>query len=136
MNDFIVGNPTIELVSMSSEAAQAVQNILDEKNMPGHALRVYVAGSSCSGVQFGLGLDDNIAETDTTLDIEGVKLVVDQHSLEYVRGAKIDFVNDTERGSGFTIVNPNAQGGGCGCGSNESSSCGGGDQGHGGGCSC
>ncbi|MBT3323167.1 MAG: iron-sulfur cluster assembly accessory protein [Anaerolineae bacterium] len=126
-----------QAVSISSEAAEAVQNIIDEKSMDGHGLRIYVAGSSCSGVQFGMALDDNIKDTDTTLEMEGVKIIVDHQSLEHVQGASIDFVNDPEKGTGFVISNPNAQSGGCGCGNNEgeeASSCGSGDGG--GGCGC
>ncbi|MBT3337122.1 MAG: iron-sulfur cluster assembly accessory protein [Anaerolineae bacterium] len=124
-----------EVLSISPEAIQAVQDIMTEKKMDGHALRIYVAGSSCSGVQFGMALDDNINDTDTTIEASGLNIVVDHQSLEYARGATIEFVTDPEKGTGFVISNPNAQGG-CGCGNSESKSegesCGSGD----GGCGC
>ncbi len=115
-----------QVITISAEAAQAVQSILTEKDMPGHALRIYVSGSSCSGVQFGMALDDNITDADSTIEMEGVKIVVDHQSLAYASGASIEFVNDPEKGSGFVINNPNATQ----CGSNshesaETSSCGG-----------
>ena len=124
-----------QAITISPKAAQAVQNIITEKDMTGHALRIYVAGSSCSGVQFGMALDDKINETDTAYEMEGVKIVVDHQSLPYADGASIEFVNDPQKGTGFVISNPNAQTGGCGCGDNEnkaeSNSCG-----SGGGCGC
>jgi Fe-S cluster assembly iron-binding protein IscA len=55
-------------ISLSSAAAQAVQNILAEKNLVGYALRVYVSGGGCGGAQFGMALDDNIREIDTTFE--------------------------------------------------------------------
>ncbi len=128
-------NTAEEVLSISPQAIQAVQDIMTEKKLDNHALRIYVAGSSCSGVQFGMALDDNISDTDTTIEAAGLKIVVDHQSVEYARGATIEYVSDPEKGTGFVISNPNAQGG-CGCGSNESksegASCGSGD----GGCGC
>lgn len=113
-----------QIVTISAEAAQAVQDILTEKNMQGHALRIYVSGSGCSGVQFGMALDDNINDTDTTINTAGIKLIVDNQSLEYARGATIEFVNDPQKGTGFVINSPQS-GGGCGCDSESSTnSCG------------
>lgn len=124
-----------EIITISPEAAQAVLEIMNDKKMDNHALRIYVAGSSCSGVQFGMALDDNINTTDTQVDMEGLKIIIDHQSIEYTRGASIEYINDPEKGTGFVISNPNAQTGGCGCGGHddaESSSCGGG----GGSCGC
>ena len=115
-----------QAITISAEAAQTVQNILAEKNMTGHALRIYVSGSSCSGVQFGMALDDNFNDTDTTVEMEGVKIVIDHQSLDYARGATIDFVNDPQKGAGFVINAPQTESGCSGCGSGaETNSCGG-----------
>jgi len=126
-----------QAITISAEAAQAVQNIIKDKKMDGHALRIYVSGSGCSGVQFGMALDDKINETDTVVEMEGVKIVIDHQSLPYADGASIKFVDDPQKGTGFVISNPNASAGGCGCGSNDSASadgsCG---SGNGGGCGC
>lgn len=108
-------------ISLSSAAAQAVQNILSEKNLEGYALRVYVAGGGCGGTQFGMALDNNIRDIDTTFESEGVKVVVDEVSIDYLLGAKIDFVNDPQRGAGFVVDSPHAQAhdhgsDGCACG--------------------
>jgi len=130
-----IATPTITL---SSAASDAVKNILTERKLEGYALRVYVAGGGCCGVNFGMALDNNIRDVDTTFDINGVQVVVDEVSIDYLRGANIDFVNDPVRGAGFAVDSPNAQEhshgeGGCACGSGGGSgSCGCG----GGSCSC
>jgi iron-sulfur cluster assembly accessory protein len=114
-------------ISLSVAASDAVKNILAERNLEGYALRVYVAGGGCgcSGVNFGMALDNNISAVDTTFEANGVRLVVDEVSIDYLRGANIDFVNDPVRGAGFAVDSPGAQShehshahgeGGCGCG--------------------
>ena len=98
-------------ISLSVAATDAVKNILAERNLEGYALRVYVAGGGCgcSGVNFGMALDNNIRDVDTTFEANGVKLVVDEVSIDYLRGANIDFVNDPVRGAGFAVDSPSAQ---------------------------
>lgn len=123
-------------ITLSTAASDAVKNILTERNLEGYALRVYVAGGGCCGVNFGMALDNNFRDVDTTFETNGVKVVVDEVSIDYLRGAKIDFVNDPVRGAGFAVDNPNAKDhshgeGGCACGS-DGGSCGSG----GGSCSC
>lgn len=128
--------PVIETntnISLSPAAADAVKNILNERNLEGYALRVYVAGGGCCGVNFGMALDNNIREVDTTFEMNGVQVVVDEVSIDYLRGASIDFVNDPVRGAGFAVDSPiaNAASGSCACGSGgDSCGCGGGS------CSC
>lgn len=99
------------------------------------ALRVWVAGGGCSGLQYGLALDDGQPEEgDKVFEQDGIKIFVDDLSLQYMEGSSVDFVDDN-LGGGFKIENPNAtsscgcgnsfqtedsapaQGGGCGCGS-------------------
>ena len=101
----------VQTITLTSAATQAVQNILNERKLEGYALRVYVAGGGCgcSGVNFGMALDNNIQDVDTTFETNGVKLVVDQTSIDYLRGATIDFVNDPHHGPGFAVNSPNAK---------------------------
>ena len=111
----------IPTITLTTAASDAIKGILTERNLAGYALRVYVAGGGCCGVNFGMALDNNFRDVDTTLEVDGVKVVVDEVSIDYLRGASIDFVNDPERGAGFAVNSPNAQGhehgeGGCGCG--------------------
>jgi len=110
-------------ISLSTAASDAIRNILAERNLEGYALRVYVAGGGCCGVNFGMALDNNIRDVDATFETHGVKVVVDEVSIDYLRGATIDFVNDPVRGAGFAVDSPNVQAhshehgeGGCGCG--------------------
>jgi iron-sulfur cluster assembly accessory protein len=116
----VVGTET-PVLTLSSAASDAVKHILTERNLEGYALRVYVAGGGCCGVNFGMALDNNFRDVDTTFHIDGVNVVVDEVSIEYLQGATIDFVNDPERGAGFAVNSPNAKGhehaeGGCACG--------------------
>jgi iron-sulfur cluster assembly accessory protein len=106
-------------ISLSSAAAQAVQNIMTEKKLEGYALRIYVAGGGCGGTQFGMALDNDIRDVDITFESEGVKVVVDEVSIDYLLGASVDFVNDPQRGAGFVVDSPNArahESDGCACG--------------------
>lgn len=131
-----------QLFTLTPAAGEAVKNILAERKLDGYALRVYVAGGGCSGVNFGMALDNNFRDVDTIFEAEGVKVVVDEVSIDYLRDATVDFVNDPAHGAGFAVSSPNATkagGGSCGCGSSEGSGggscgCGGGDGG--GGCGC
>src|ERR1041385_7298075 len=86
-------------ITLSTTASDAIKNLLTERNLEGYALRVYVAGGSCCGVNFGMALDNNIRDLDTTFDANGVQVVVDEVSIDYLRGATIDFVNDPVRGA-------------------------------------
>ncbi len=126
-----------QLFTLTPAASNAVRDILAERKLEGYALRVYVAGGGCCGVNFGMALDNNFRDVDTTFDAGGVKVVVDEVSIDYLRGATVDFVNDPQHGAGFAVNSPNVKGhshgeGACACGSNgEESSCG-----CGGSCSC
>jgi len=118
----VIGTET-PAITLSTAASDAVGNILKERNLEGYALRVYVAGGGCCGVNFGMALDNNFRDVDTTFDVNGVKVVVDEVSIDYLRGATIDFVNDPVRGAGFAVDSPHAKShdhahaeGGCGCG--------------------
>jgi iron-sulfur cluster assembly accessory protein len=105
----IVTEAETSTILLSTAASDAIKNILTERNLEGYALRVYVAGGGCCGVNFGMALDNNIRDVDTTFDINGVKVVVDEVSIDYLRGASIDFVNDPVRGAGFAVDSPSAK---------------------------
>jgi iron-sulfur cluster assembly protein len=128
-----------QLFTITPAASQAVKDILAQRNLEGYALRVYVAGGGCCGVNFGMALDNNFRDVDSTFESNGVKVVVDEVSIDYLRDATVDFVNDPQHGAGFAVNSPNAKGhshgeGACACSSNGGeSSCG---CGGGGACSC
>lgn len=114
----------LQTITITDAASKALSDIVTERKLDGYALRVYLAGSGCcSGVSFGMALDNNIRDVDRTFDSGGVRLVVDEVSLDYLQGAKIDFVNDPQRGAGFVVDAPGAHKeehahaeGGCACG--------------------
>lgn len=103
-----------QVIDLTPSAAQAVKDLMAKKNLEGYALRVFIQGGGCSGFQYGMALDNRTLENDTEVEFHGVKLLVDEMSINYLRGATVDFV-DEMMGSGFKITNPNAVSS-CGCG--------------------
>ena len=104
-----------EVVTLTPSAVVAVRDLLAKRNLEGYALRVFISGGGCSGFQYGMALENNIRETDLSREFDGIQVVVDEISIDYLRGATIDYV-DGVMGSGFKIENPNAMSS-CGCGS-------------------
>ncbi len=104
-----------EMITLTPAAAQAVRDLLAKRNLEGYALRVFISGGGCSGFQYGMALEANIRDADLTAEFDGVKVVVDEVSINYLRGATVDYV-ESVMGSGFKIENPNAISS-CGCGS-------------------
>jgi iron-sulfur cluster assembly accessory protein len=104
-----------DMITLTPAATEAVRDLLAKRNLPDYALRVFVSGGGCSGFQYGMALEANIRDADLSADFDGVKVVVDEVSINYLRGATVDYV-DSIMGSGFKIENPNAVSS-CGCGS-------------------
>jgi iron-sulfur cluster insertion protein len=99
-------------------AATKVGELIREEGNPDLKLRVFVSGGGCSGFQYGFTFDENEEEGDTCVENQGVKLLVDPMSFQYLAGAEIDYREDLE-GAQFVIRNPNATTT-CGCGSSFS----------------
>ncbi|MFD1612521.1 iron-sulfur cluster insertion protein ErpA [Sphingomonas tabacisoli] len=106
-----------EAIQLTSSAAQRVATIAAKQGKPA-ILRLSVEGGGCSGFQYRFGLADGVEADDTQVETDGVKLVVDSISLDLVRGAAVDFVENLG-GAAFKVENPNAASG-CGCGSSFS----------------
>ena len=123
----------VETVALTPAAADAVRDLLAKRELVGYGLRIYIQGGGCSGYQYGMALDDNFRDEDLVTDCHGVKVVVDEVSINYMRGATIDYVDDL-MGSGFKVNNPNAVAS-CGCGSSFRTQDGDATQGGAGGCS-
>jgi len=126
------------VMTITQEAARAVEELLNERQLEGYGLRVFLSGGGCSGYQYGMALDNNQMETDTVSEQFGVRLIIDDLSLEYLEGATIDYVTN-EMGTGFKIDNPNqlpVSSCGCGSGTSSSKSCGCGGGGDSCGCGC
>lgn len=121
-------------IDLTPAAANAVQDLLAKRELENFALRVFVSGGGCSGFQYGMALEDNIRDTDIVSEQHGVKLVVDEISINYLNGATVDYVDEI-MGSGFKIENPNAVST-CGCGSSFRTSGDASASNSGSGCSC
>ena len=96
-------------VDLTESGARAVLGLLEKRDLSAadYALRVFISGGGCSGFQYGMALEGEARDTDFTFAHHGVKVVVDEVSMDYLRGATIDYVEDI-MGSGFKIENPNA----------------------------
>ena len=108
------------MINVTPAAATKIHELLTEENKSDAGLRVFVQGGGCSGFQYGLMIDEGEgdATTDSVIDANGVKLLVDTLRSRYLRGAEVEFVVNIT-GGGFTIKNPNAKST-CGCGSSFS----------------
>ncbi len=122
------------VLTLTPAAVAAVKDLLAKRNLEGYALRVFVSGGGCAGFQYGMALDPEVRETDVRVQCDGVTVVVDEISIEYLRGATIDYVEDL-MGSGFRIENPNAVST-CGCGHSFRTDEEAATEGHSGGCGC
>jgi iron-sulfur cluster insertion protein len=102
----------------SDSAARKVRELIDEEGNPDLKLRVFVTGGGCSGFQYGFTFDEAVNEDDTSMVKDGVTLLIDPMSYQYLVGAEIDYQESIE-GAQFVIKNPNATST-CGCGSSFS----------------
>ena len=105
-------------ILFTDRAASKVTELIEEEGNPDLKLRVFVTGGGCSGFQDGFTFDEEVADDDTALQKNGVTLLIDPMSYQYLVGAEIDFSEGLE-GSQFVIRNPNATST-CGCGSSFS----------------
>ena len=107
-----------DLLVFTEAAANKVKTLIEEEKNESLKLRVFVSGGGCSGFQYGFTFDENIQDGDTRVEKNGVTLLVDPMSFQYLSGAEIDYKEDLE-GSQFVLKNPNATTT-CGCGSSFS----------------
>ena len=105
-------------LNFSLAAATKVRELIEDEGNDALMLRVFISGGGCSGFQYGFTFDEEIGEGDTIIENEGVKLLVDPMSFQYLSGAEIDYSEGME-GAQFVIRNPNATTT-CGCGSSFS----------------
>jgi len=105
-------------LSFSDNAANKVKQLIDEEGNPELKLRVFVTGGGCSGFQYGFPFDEVQNDDDAVMQKNGVTLLIDPMSYQYLTGAEIDYQEGLE-GAQFVIKNPNAQST-CGCGSSFS----------------
>jgi iron-sulfur cluster insertion protein len=108
----------MNILELKPGAVEKIRDILAEENNPKIKLRIFVQGGGCSGMQYGFTLDEETNDDDFTMDFDGVPLLIDSMSSQYLQGATVDYKEDL-MGSEFKIINPNAQTS-CGCGSSFS----------------
>lgn len=104
------------MITISERAVTELKDLMSTQAKQSAALRVWVAGGGCSGLSYGMALDDGDPEEgDQVFEQDGVKMFIDGLSLNYMDGSTVDFMDDA-LGGGFKIENPNAVST-CGCGS-------------------
>ncbi|MFS0727190.1 HesB/IscA family protein [Paenibacillus sp. 1P07SE] len=103
------------MIAISESAASKIKEMLAQEESEDLFLRIGVKEGGCSGFSYGMGFDDEMHDNDKQLEVEGLKVVVDDDSAKYLNGLQIDF-KETAMSGGFTIENPNASVT-CGCGS-------------------
>jgi iron-sulfur cluster assembly protein len=113
-----------DIITLTPAAADKVRELLTQENDPSLGLRIFVAGGGCSGLQYGMTLDEQ-QEGDTIVSLSGITVLVDEMSIGYITGSEVDYV-DSLMGAGFTVNNPNAVSS-CGCGHSFRTADGGGE---------
>jgi iron-sulfur cluster assembly protein len=94
-------------ITLTDQARTQLKSLLAKEDNPNLALRLFVTGGGCSGLQYGMAFDDSLRPADEVIDMDGVRVVVDEYTLPHVQGSEIDYV-DSLMGAGFTVHNPNA----------------------------
>ena len=107
-----------EAIELTASAVRKIGEIVAAKGDPALMLRVYIEGGGCSGFQYGFSLDGDLQDGDTLVEADAVRVVVDPMSLQYLEGARLDYLEDLQ-GSRFVVQNPNADTT-CGCGASFS----------------
>ena len=105
-------------INLSARAVKKVQELVAEEGNDKLKLRVFITGGGCSGFQYGFSFDEEVAEDDTVVERDGVKMLIDPLSFQYLVGSEVDYVEGLE-GSRFVVNNPNATTT-CGCGASFS----------------
>ncbi|MEO9277515.1 MAG: iron-sulfur cluster insertion protein ErpA [Nitrososphaera sp.] len=111
---------TTKLVTITPKAAEKVVAFMNEEADKPEFLRVYVQGGGCSGLSYGMGFEKKAEEDDLVIEENGVKMLVDSYSADYLKGANIDYI-ESLMGAGFKINNPNVTKS-CSCGHSFSTS--------------
>ena len=106
---------TQKLVTITSKAAEKIQEFMIEEKENPKFLRIYVQGGGCSGLSYGMGFEKEAEDDDLVIEENGVKVIVDSMSQDHLKGANVDYI-ESLMGSGFKINNPNVTKS-CSCGS-------------------
>lgn len=103
------------VVELTEKAASELKAYLEKQGKPGAALRIFVTAGGCSGLSYGMVVDDKFGGDDYVIEMSGAKLVVDRSSAPFIAGSVVDYKAEKLMGGGFVVNNPNAVST-CGCG--------------------
>jgi iron-sulfur cluster assembly protein len=95
------------MVSLTPEALKQLKDFMVEQGTPEGKLRVFVSPGGCSGLEYGMSVEEEVDEDDYIFEQDGITVIVDSFSAMYIEGSEIDYVNSL-MGGGFTVRNPNA----------------------------
>ncbi|KAB8143801.1 iron-sulfur cluster assembly accessory protein [Chloroflexia bacterium SDU3-3] len=109
------GETFVPMMQIEETAAKRLLEMMGERELDGYALRVFISGGGCSGLQYGMTFDDEVREGDTEWTAHSLRVLVDPVSAQYLHGANISFQQDNMLAGAFKIDNPNAASS-CGCG--------------------
>jgi iron-sulfur cluster assembly accessory protein len=114
MSDTIETPHATKMIHLTQPAVHQIRKLLEEKDLKGYSLRIFISRGGCSGFQYGMGLDNQTQEGDFEIQFEDINVLIDPVSINFLTGAIIDYHEDI-MGGGFKIENPNAISS-CGCG--------------------
>ena len=103
------------IVELTAKAASELKGYLEKQGKPGAALRIFVTAGGCSGLSYGMVVDDKFSDDDYVITRDGAKVIVDRSSAPFIAGSVIDYKSEKLMGGGFVVNNPNAVST-CGCG--------------------
>jgi iron-sulfur cluster assembly accessory protein len=103
------------VVQLTERAASELKLYLQKQGKPGAALRIFVTAGGCSGLSYGMVVDDRTTDDDFTIQVDGARVVVDRSSAPFIAGSVVDYKAEKLMGGGFVVSNPNAVST-CGCG--------------------
>lgn len=103
------------IVELTQKASEELKVYLEKQGKPGAALRIFVTAGGCSGLSYGMVVDDKITDDDFVINVDGAKVAVDRSSAPFIAGSTVDYRSEKLMGGGFVVNNPNAVST-CGCG--------------------
>jgi iron-sulfur cluster assembly accessory protein len=103
------------IVELTEKAAAELKLYLEKQGKPGAALRIFVTAGGCSGLSYGMVVDEKLTDDDFVIQVDGAKVAVDRSSAPFIAGSTIDYKAEKLMGGGFVVTNPNAVST-CGCG--------------------
>ncbi len=103
------------IVELTEKAVGELKVYLEKQGKPSAALRIFVTAGGCSGLSYGMVVDDKFTDDDYVIDVGGAKVVVDRSSAPFIAGSTVDYHSEKLMGGGFVVNNPNAVST-CGCG--------------------